>query len=132
MGSSANNHFNTLSVNVMQNDTFQPRPPSLGLPDEDEYHTSLLSPSIWTEEHAALLKGKSPPQGISLRAFEEWYRQKLQAADATSAWSPSKSRGYSAMIDLWIRISINKKPSPCIQYFVRLPSSPPRIVSLYE
>lgn len=131
MGSSASTNVNAMIVDVTQTDPVPSRPPSVGLPDEDELRTTP-SPPVWTKDHAALLKGSPPPRGISLRAFEEWYRSKLKKANAQPAWSPSVSEGYSAMIDLWIRISVNRKPSPVIQSLPPLPSSPPRCVTLYK
>jgi hypothetical protein len=103
-------------------------PLSVKIPEDN--HVSRIhgtSPVIWTNDHAALLKGTPPPPGISLRAFEPWYRERLMRADASSAWSPSQAKGYTAMIDLWIRISTNRKPSPAASPSTPLAGVPPDV-----
>lgn len=104
------------------------RPPNVGLPEDESIHEASNSPPIWTAEHAALVKGSPPPRGISLRAFEGWYRDRLVEVGATESWSPSRQNGYTAMIDLWIRISTNRKPSPDAPKTTVLSEVPPRFL----
>ena len=114
------------------NETRTRRPPNVGLPDDDYMLTRDTSPPVWVEEHAALLKGTPPPPGISLRTFEGWYRARLKEVDAPEAWSPSRRNGYTAMIDLWIRISTNRRPSPDAPSSTPLAQSPPTIPTQFE
>ena len=109
------------------------RPPNVDLPDDDDYMLkSETSPLVWTREHSALLRGVPLPRAVSLRTFENWYRARLKELNAPDAWSPSQNKGYTAMIDLWIRISTNRRPSLDDPSSTPLAQSPPVIPVQFE
>ena len=86
------------------------RPPPIGIPETDLTHlvpsdsSESSSPNAWTLAYLVpLLSHKTPPPTHSLKAFELWYRRRLDLCGAASPWSPSRSKALCAMIDLWIR-----------------------------
>ena len=101
------------------------RPPPVGVPTDGRHLEECSSP--WNEKHGALFQGMDPPRGISLKAFEICYRKRLAEIGASSAWSPSSSKGFAPMIDLWIRISTQSVPRIPVTPDCQFPRLPPDI-----
>ncbi len=100
-----------LSIGSADSDIIARRKLTVGLPEDDSVEVEGPSPTVWTDEHAHILKNSPQlPLGISLRAFETWYRDRLQQHDASPQWSPSHAAGHDAMIDLWYRMTTNRSP----------------------
>lgn len=77
------------------------------------------------QELSPLVPKAGLPKINSLRAFEEWYRERLTCCSASPAWAPSASgSAMQAMVQLWLAgnqiVNVDKS------HIVELAERPPR------